>query len=243
MVVRKIAVPWLCLGSGLLGLLAPVSSQGADGSIALYDYALNHNGSITGYGMPLPDGGIFDVASGLGRFEYTIRDPGLHAVVFWLDHEMSEPINSYNNEIGDVSAVGAPSGLTWEIDTPANISGGIFEHVLTDQLDNSVATAAPSDVSMALGWRFSLNEGEEALVRFSVSELEPDGFYLTHFDPDSGERIYFDGAVTISAAVPELGGQAVLGAIALLGVASVRYRQRLKRGGYRSRGVPQGPGK
>ncbi|MGE3309036.1 MAG: hypothetical protein AB7O66_03630 [Limisphaerales bacterium] len=229
MAIRRIVVSWVGLGSRSLGLLGALllpssfSSRAADGeSVSLFEYAFNLNGSITSFGAPLPGGGSgFNLTTGLGLFEYTVRDPGRHSVLFFLDHEMSEPVNSYRNEIGGVSTQPVPAGLTWEVDDPGWSGGNVLQNFLLNELDGTVATTSPGDVSMSLGWEFDLNPGQEAVIRFSVSELEPDGFYLTHHDPDSGERIYFDSALTLSA-VPELGAGALVSALGLLGLATAR---------------------
>lgn len=212
------------IGAGLLGLLTSASCLGA-GDIVLFDYGLNRDGGITSDPSPLPSASGFNTSTGLGSFELTFADPGSHSVLFFVDHEMSEGPNSTFNELGGVSAVNPPEGLRWEVDEPGYTFGDIFDHFLFDALDNTIGTTDPEDVSMALGWRFDVGPGEKGVVRFSVSELEPAGFYLTHFDPDSGERIYFNSALEIGV-VPELGSQALVVGLGLLGMAWVRSRSR-----------------
>lgn len=172
--------------------------------IALFDYGFNIDGTTIFKPGPLPsaiDTSGFDFGTGLGIVDVTISGAGLHYVGGFFDHEIDESINTFFNEFG--SASGAPAaGQSWEIDEPGYIFGDIYDNFLDSTLDNSNAIpfGSPDDVSMAMGWDFTLALGEEALISFAIIDflsVPASPFFLTHHDPDSGESIYLSSTLDI----------------------------------------------
>jgi len=199
--------------------------------IGLYDWSVNIDGTVSNIGLsgdPVPGGmdtSLFDDVTGLGTITVTISAPGDHFVGLFVDHEIDQTVNTYFNETG--AAVGTPAaGQTWEIDEPGWVNGDIYENLQWSDatgswLDNGIGTsiygdtAFPDDVSMAIGWEFSVALGFPAIVEFYLSDVAPlGGFYLIHNDPDSGASVYFSSDFSV---VP-LPGAVVLAGIGL-GVA------------------------
>jgi hypothetical protein len=194
--------------------------------IDLFEWGINQEGVITGTGDALPPGSVFDPSTGLGNVRLSFAGPGSHSGILFVDHELSETINTYFNEFAEASG-SPPPGLSWEIDEPGFLFGNIFDNFLAATLDNSAATFGPEDVSMALGWAFALNPGEHATIDFLVSESQPAGFFLRHYDPDSDEEIFFSASLTITGgAVPDGGSTLALLAIAgtLFGLGVTRRK-------------------
>ncbi len=205
-------------------------SLNVSASVVLNDWIYHIDGAVSYYGDPLPgsvDTTAFDEVSGLGRIDISLTGAGNHRVALWLDHEIEESTNTFANEQG--AAIGtAVSGLSWEIDEPgfgsfsdgtagspyygdvvSNVEAGLLDdQVFYDAVDDQ-SLLAPNDVSMALAWDFTLAAGEQALVRFLLSDvLLPTGFYLRQRDIDSGEEIYFSSTLDITTSavgVPEPG--------------------------------------
>jgi hypothetical protein len=156
------------------------------------------------------DDSLFDNITGLGELNITLTGVGNHQVSGFFDHEITESQNSYFNETG--SAVGTVAvGQSWEVDKPGWLNGDIYSNFAAGSLDNSIGmsiygnTSFPDDVSMAMGWDFSLAMDEQAVISFSLSETEPGAFYLAHADSGSNKTIYLSSNLTISQvnAVPE----------------------------------------
>jgi hypothetical protein len=204
--------------------------SGASGAfIDLYGSGLNIDGVISSPSLG---------ATGLGTIQVIINTVGAHNVDLFVDHEIDEPDNTWWNETG--SATGAPAaGQSWEIDEPGWFDGDIYENFLASTLDNQVGisthgdTYFPDDVSMAMGWDFTLAADETAIVRLILSETMPmSGFYLTHTDPDSPSpaSIYFSSTLEIDGngtqPIPEpttllLVG---IGLVGLLGFGRKKFR-------------------
>ena len=213
-----------------LGFLAvsALASNPAFGDFGIFEWGINQNGIITGLGDPLPAGSSFDTTTGLGTIELVFTGTGLHSGILYVDHEISESLNTFFNELG--TAFGAPGpGQSWEIDEPGFSSdpGDIYDNFLLDTLDGTVGKSSKDDVSMALGFAFVLSAGETAKISFLLSETPPSGgFYLRKIEPDSLENLYFSGTLSIrgTPVIPEghtlLGG----GALALLALAGAWKR-------------------
>ncbi|MGE3308876.1 MAG: hypothetical protein AB7O66_02815 [Limisphaerales bacterium] len=198
---------------------------------ALFEWGINRDGVITGLGDALPPGSVFDTSTGLGTVRMVFSTPGAHQGILFVDHELSEALNTFFNELGAVT--GSPSaGQTWEIDEPGFSAdpGDIFDNFLAGTLDNGIGKSDEDDVSMAIGYDFVLTPGQTGTINFLLSPNQPNGgFYLTHSDPDSGESIYFSSSLRIdggNVVVPE--GQTVLagGLITLLAALGVWRNRR-----------------
>ena len=113
-------------------------------------------------------------------------------------------LNSYFNETGAAHGVAA-AGQSWEIDEPGFVNGDIFVNFQSSQLDNGIGTSIygnttfPDDVSLAMGWDFTLAAGETATISLMLSENMPgSGFYLSQTDPDSNYTFYLSSALDVT---------------------------------------------
>jgi len=220
----------------VLFLFCGVSSVSAV-QIDLFDWAFNENGvtyeDFLGDTPPgSVDDSLFDWDTGLGTLTVNY-EPGIAGDYFWIayfDHEIDELANTYFNEFGSTSDIPA-AGQSWEIDKPGFVIGGILDNVLAGQLDNSngVPAGSKDDVSMALGWDFTLGAGEWAEISFILGEEDPGGFYLSHTDPDSDYTFNFSSSLDILGdtpkPIPEPATLILLGA-GVLGLAGFRHRRR-----------------
>jgi hypothetical protein len=193
-------------GAVLLGL-SSLSVQAVPSG--LFDYGFNIDGSLTLPGDPIPAAinlSGFDLVSGLGDITATITGAGAHSFDAFFDHEIDEAINTFFNEFGAVTGVAA-AGQSWEIDEPGYDfpPGDIFDNFVASTLDNSnaVPSGAENDVSMAMGWDFTLAADETALIELVLTDILPTGgFFLTHTDPDSQYSVYLSSSLTIRGGVP-----------------------------------------
>jgi hypothetical protein len=197
--------------------------------VALFEFGLNQDGVVSSV---LPPGSVFDTATGLGSIDMNFSGAGSHFGLLFVDHEMSEGVNTWFNELGQTSIGVPPAGLSWEIDEPGFVFGDIVDNFLLGTLDNSIGTSGPEDISMALGWNFLLAADETALIRFFLTEVAPTGFYLHHSDPDSGENVFLASTLTISPGpgpgiIPEGDGRIAVATLSALALASLwRWRRR-----------------
>lgn len=212
----------------VLGVAAPRASAA---TIGVFELAFNINGqtysSIDGQvdndfpvpGLSNPAGFL---ATGLGTLALTFSPapavPTAYTVLVYVDLEIDEAINTFFNEFGDVSGA-PPAGVSWEIDEPGFKYGDIYDNLKLGALDdtNGVPANAPDDVAMAMGWTFTLNPGQFALLTFGTSLTPPTGFYLAQTDPDSpvgaaGTTVYFTGDLTVrDVSIPEPAALLLLG--------------------------------
>jgi hypothetical protein len=192
-----------------------VSGAGA-ATIDLYEWAFNVNGSVSDSGPGTPGAialpGSFNTAgfnssTGLGSIIFQQTGGGSSSLLSFFDHEIDQTINTYSNEYG--AAQGSLSaGQSWEIDEPGWVFGDIYTNLTNGQLDksNGVPSSAPDDVSMAMGWNYTLQSWQTAHITFQLSETAPtSGFYLVQTDPDSQASIYFSSALDISGTPPNPG--------------------------------------
>lgn len=233
-----------------LVLFAFTLSVASAADIVLYDAIFNVNGAISEpfFGDPLPaelNAGAFDFNTGLGTLAFTITGAGNHSVITFLDHEIDEAVNTFFNENGAVN--GAPAaGQSWEIDDPQNyIIGDVYAGSLFNS--NELLSLPPDpvtggyDVSMALGWDFTLAPLETAYINFVVAETAPNGFYLSHTDPETlgvtggvvPTTIYFSSNLTIRGGqeppIPEPGTWILmLTGLALTGGIAAKRSKRSK---------------
>jgi hypothetical protein len=154
-------------------------------------------------------------------------------VLGFFDFEIDEPDNTFFNELGG-SVGAAAAGQSFEIDEPGWVFGDIFDNFLAGTLDNSVL-AGPEDISMAMGFNFTLAAAQTALVTFLTADVLPaiaPSFYLQQSDPLSEASLYLWGTLAITGGeepppptdVPEPGTLALLavGLLALLRRRSLR---------------------
>jgi hypothetical protein len=193
------------------------------GVIGLFEYGINKDFAIS-YDAPPP--ASFDAATGLGTLRLIFTDLGPHYGSIFVDHELSETSNTFFNELGAVSPTPAPNGVSWEIDEPGYVFGDIVDHFEAGTLDNAVGTPDPEDVSMALGWFFELKDGETGTLTFRLTDQAPSGFYLRHYDPESGESVYLAGALRIDGGggdetIPEGSTSLASGALIALAAFSI----------------------
>lgn len=203
----------------LLGLLfvAFGVSVGSAAVITLVDYSINADDSFS---TPLG----LDPSTGIGTISLTMNGAGSHYVGGFFDLEIDEKIDTFFNEYGSTAGTEA-AGQSWEIDEPGYVFGDIWANFTSNPLAldnlNGVPAATPDDVSVALGWDFTLLSNQTAYLSFVVSETAPgSGFFLTQYDPDSGASIYFSSTLDIRThGVPEPGTVMLLGTglVGLLG--------------------------
>jgi hypothetical protein len=161
----------------------------ANAAIILFDYGLNIDSGLLLAGDALPgsvDGSSFDFTTGLGELAVTVTGAGDHSVTAFFDHDIDEALNTFFNEQATTGGVAA-SDQSWEIDEPGYVSGDIYDNFLVGALDSANALAGlQDDVSMALGFDFTLAAAQTAVVTFFLDTLNNSpGFFLRHFDPDS----------------------------------------------------------
>jgi hypothetical protein len=210
-------------------------SQSNAATIVLAEAWSNKDGVLTSAS------GLLD-SEGLGTINLSVTGVGSHFLGLFVDHEVTEDLNTFFNEYG--TAIGAPAaGQSWEIDEPGFDLlrvplGDIYDNFVdSDDLTgsaldgtNGVPFGSEDDVSMALGWDVTLAAGETAVASFTLSRAQPTGgFYLSHTDPDSQTTIYFSSTQTIRGGgsnVPDGGWTlAMLGASVTLMGAARRLKQ------------------
>jgi hypothetical protein len=217
-----------------LGLLIGVlwASTASAGVINLFDWAFNIDGvtheDANGDLWPLMDN--LD-GEGLGTLEWSTSSTGSHSFLAFFDHEIDETINTFFNEYGEAFNTPA-AGQSWEIDEPGYIFGDIYDNFLANTLDNSnnVPPGLNDDVSLAMGWNFSISSGQTATITLDLGRTEPaSGFYLKHADPDSPDEFFFSSALDITGGgppvIPEPATMALLGLGALVMLGARRRRK------------------
>ena len=166
-------------------------------------------GDIYYHGDVVPglDDSGFDWVNGLGTLTFTYN-PGIagdYSFIAFFDHEIDDLMNSYTNEYGSIGGTVA-TGQSWEIDEPGWVYGDIYDNVLNSNLDNTnnLSAGFEDDVSMAMGWNFSLTDGEWSVITLVLGEDVPSSFYLSHTDPDSNYTFYLSSSLNIQGApIPE----------------------------------------
>ena len=212
-----------------------LSASASAATIELFDWAFYVDGipyeDVNENSMPTI-GTLSD--DGLGTLTWSTSGLGDHTFLAFFDHEIDADTNGYDNEYG--MAYGSPvEGQSWEIDEPGwdeDNPGDIYYNLLDGVLDNTNAVPQGSndDMSWAMGWDFTLNQGQTADVSLELGLTAPSaGFYLSHTDPNSQETLYFSSTLSItggsaSAPVPEPGTVFLFsfGIMALLGMVKKR---------------------
>ncbi len=232
--------------------LAAFSSHA--GTIDLKDFAFNVDGTFSAAAVPVGvDVSAFNMTTGLGIISATITGTGDHFFGGWFDHEIDQALNTPFNETGAAHGVPAADQY-WEIDEPGfgsptngsaglpytgdiywNIEnsyapsypGDVFldNQVFYDWNDNQTLTP-PDDVSMAMGWEFTLADTEQMLIELVLSDTAPlSGFYLSHSDDTSPDQIFFSGSLFKSSIPAPEPSVLLLFGVGLLGLGSIRRRK------------------
>jgi hypothetical protein len=170
----------------------------------IYDWAFHVDGvtyeNFSGDSMPANSGQL-DGDTGLGTISWDIDTPGTHSFIAFFDFQFTDGDNPHNNEYGETVGTQS-SGQSWEIDEPSYVFGDIYDNLSDGTLDNynAVSSGMEDDVSFAIGWDFTLSEGEQAIVTLVLSQVLPDiAFYLAHRDLQSGEGVYFSSTLELSS--------------------------------------------
>lgn len=171
-------------------------------AILLNDWIFNVDGTVSEYyfGDQIPTTGA--LSDGLGTLSLEITGAGAHNVIGFFDFEIDQSLNTFYNEFG--ATTGTPgSGQSWEIDEPGWVFGDIVDNVFNGALDNTnaVPSGYEEDVSYAMGWDFSLLDGDIATIDYIFTDTMPAvDFFLTQADPDDPNRdfaFYFYSELTI----------------------------------------------
>ena len=177
---------------------------------------------------------------GLGTLEWSTTVAGDHFFLAYFDHEINESVNTNFNEFGSANNIGVlASGQSWEIDAPywTDSSGGfgggdVYANFTHNTLDKLIQNTDDGDVSMAMGWGFTLNEGEKATITLSLVDVLPEpfsSFYLEHYEPvdlNSKESVFFYGDLIItSSQIPEPGPLFLMGTGLLLFCGLTRKKE------------------
>lgn len=180
--------------------------------IDLFDWAFNIDGAYSYRpDMGPVDDGAFNAVTGLGTLTWQTSEFGTHTFLAAFDHDIEGTGSTFYDETGSVHGTAA-AGQTWEIDEPGywNIygssTGDIHNNFLGGHLDNTVFNdegIPQEDVSMGMGWHFSLGDFETAAVTLTLSETMPtSGFYLQQYDNPSEKSIYLSSSLVITSDEP-----------------------------------------
>ena len=182
----------------------------------LNDYGFNVDNTVSNplFGDPVPANvnlGAFDDWLGLGTITASFSGDGAHNFDVYFDHDISQTVD---NEQG--STIGsAASGQSWEIDS-APIVGDIDLNMEASALDNLNQALVPDDIAMAMGWDFTLTNGQTAEITLSLmgvdlllqSPVVPSGFSLVQSNLVNGGSnydIYLSGELIITGCGSQCG--------------------------------------
>lgn len=191
-----------------------LSAQAIQSPPELWDYGFNIDGAVSYpfFGDPVPAGvdvSGFDDLLGLGTITATITGAGAHSFDAYFNHDIS---NTWDNETGSTSGAAA-AGQSWEIDM-APIDGDIDLNFEASTLDNSNGALLEVDVAMAMGWDFTLTNGQTADITLELVGVDllltqlpvvPAGFSLIQSNIVNGVSnydIYLTGTMGITGGGP-----------------------------------------
>jgi hypothetical protein len=214
-----------------LGLVAQTASAATMSWVEL-GFKSSHDGVVYDdpYGSwpsPAVDMSGFNSSTGLGNIKFTFSGAGTHYVVGFFDYQFVDaPLNNGLDDEYGIAHGSLASGESFGIDDPwtGSIYGDFSAFDASTPLDgiNHIPATAPGDVSVALGYAFTLPGGSLDVI-FRVSKTAPaSGFYIEHRDPKSGDSVYFGFGPSGTGPEP-----ATLGLLGLgLAVAARRLRRR-----------------
>jgi hypothetical protein len=177
-----------------------ILSAATSSASTLYDWAFNADGTLSTQADadPMPTAGALD-GNGLGTLTWTTTGAGDHYFYSFFDFEITESDNGWDNETGSEHGIAA-AGQSWEIDHP--VVGWIYDDVLNGDLaiyTGNYIGGEVTDVSFAMGWDFTLGDGQTALITLSLSDAMPQsGFYLQHFDNDNSQSVFLSSTLAIT---------------------------------------------
>ena len=246
------------LTSALGALLACAAGNALAGQIDPFESCVNVNGAVFDvaagcFGSDgaapgnVTDGIDTDTGSGsegLGSVSITLSEVGDFFVGLFVNWEIDQDANTFFNE-GFGSGGAAAAGQSFEVDEPGFGGGGYFGDIFLNFLDGAFDGTfmhdfisgddgnAPEDISLGLGWDFSLAAGETAVINFLLSDTAPgSGLWLSQNDPLSELTFFLSSTLEITGGetepppvtVPEPGTLFLIGS-GLLGAALGRRRQ------------------
>ncbi len=182
-------------------LLICLTAPSAHG-VLLVDWIFNVDNQISDnvYGDPMPADSTLD--DGLGTMSLEVTGAGVHNVIGFFDYEILQAANTYYNEYGETT--GTPgAGQSWEIDEIGWNFGDVVDNVYAGGLDNTngMPFGVYDDMSFAMGWDFSLLDGDIARIDYIFTDEMPSvDFYLTQIDPDAAYQFYFYSELVIESA-------------------------------------------
>jgi hypothetical protein len=186
----------------LLGITSSIAFAG----IVTNEYAFNVDGTVydVPYGDPIPGNISLGTFPNLGDISLTINGQGDHFVLGFFDFDLFDQAPYFIDETG--TANGTPDAKqSYEIGDPF---GGIYTDFKVNLLTGTIP-ADPWDVSMAMGWNFSLNQDQTAEIIFHVSDAppaDPNMFYLLQTDAQTNDVVYLSSELDITTnpvGVPE----------------------------------------
>ncbi len=186
----------------------------------------------------MPTQGVLD-SNGLGTLTWSVDAVGSHSFISFFDFQLDEydaqegTYYSAFNEYGETFGLN-DSGQSFEIDEPGWAGeGDLYWNVLAGTLDNANSINSDEypygdDVSMALGWDFTLNEGQSATISLTLTQdiTGFNGFYLSQIDSGTQEVLFFFGTLDVQdndapSPVPEPSTMLLLGS-GIVGFVRVR---------------------
>ena len=236
------------LVAGAVALIA-TSAASAAMTVDVQEWTTNRDTVITDVqsttgttaGLSSMPGGSFGVpptSSGLGSVTFTVTGVGGHFFGMFMDPELNQNVNGWTNEFGSTSG-SAAAGESWQIDDPtvgtiySNLHSRAAVHSFLTDINSEPASNGLQccDVSMALGWNFTLAPGQTAAITFTLaSSPPPNGFYLIQTDGlaasggPSSDKVYYSSTLSVrgGGTVPEPATLGLLG----VGLAAAAFARR-----------------
>lgn len=216
----------LWCSAGFFLLFFSVSQQ-AQGAWSLAEMYCNVNGSVeTKVELgPTPGAGCvsgwnfggYNTNTGLGTITYTTTNVGNNNALLFFNLDYLDDVlgsNAYD-ETGGITGTAA-AGQLFEIDDsevpPLHVgSGDIYTNFINGTPDGLafknglLDSDNPTDVAALMGWNFNLAAGDTATITWTVATTNPGGFYLSQFDSDDDQTVFYNSSLSIQngGQVPE----------------------------------------